>query len=189
MTAAYLAHEAGHLAGVPGDRIGQWARWGHIRASVSAAEPHVYGFEDVAEAIAVHELLERGLALPAIRRAVERLGGAEGWPLARSELHVVDGRLAAPRGGILVDVLAGAPQGVLPFDGRLDPVAVLRRGGWPARALGLERIEVDPERAGGRPVVRGRRIALEDVLALADPAAEGIEPEAVEEARRWLRAA
>src|SRR3954452_18187826 len=51
-TGAYLAHEAGMLAGVPGDRIGQWARWGHIRASVSAAEPHVYAFSDVAEALA-----------------------------------------------------------------------------------------------------------------------------------------
>jgi hypothetical protein len=75
-TAAYLAHEAGMLAGVPGERIGQWARWGHIRASVSAGEPHVYAFGDVAEALAVHLLLDAGFTLPLVRRAVERLGGA-----------------------------------------------------------------------------------------------------------------
>ena len=188
MSARYLAHEAGHLAGVAGDRVGQWARWGHIRASISAAEPHVYAWEDVAEALAVHELLGHGIALPAIRRAVERLGGAQARPLSSGELHVVDGRMAAPRGGLLVDVLSGATQGVLELDGRLDPVAVLRRGGWHARALGLGWIEVDPERLGGRPVVRGRRIAVRDAAEAADPAAYGLSPEAVEETRAWLRA-
>ncbi len=189
MSGRYSAHEAGHLAGVGGDRIGQWARWGHIRASVSAAEPHVYAFEDVAEAIAVHELLDRGVALPAIRRVVDRLGGPDGWPLARSDLHVVDGRVAAERGGILVDVLAGAPQGVLELDGRIDPLGILRRGGWPARALGLGWIEVDPARLDGRPVIRGRRIAVVDAASVAEPGEVGLPPAAVEEAGRWLRAA
>lgn len=184
----YLAHEAGRLAGVPGDRIGQWARWGHLQASVSAAEPHVYAFDDVAEAIAVHELLDLGFALPAIRRAVEALGGARGWPLARSGLHVVHGRLAVERGGLLVDLLGGAEQEVLPFDGRLDPVAVLRGGGWPARALGLTGVEVDPGRLGGRPTLRGRRIAVQDAVTLGDPGAHGLTAELVEEAARWLAA-
>src|SRR3954447_16663664 len=94
----YLAHDAGRLAGVPGDRIGQWARWGHIRASVSAAEPHVYAFGDVAEALAVHVLLDAGVALPVVRRAVERLGGLT------VGVHVVDGRLAVERGEVLKDV-------------------------------------------------------------------------------------
>ncbi|HEX8101250.1 MAG TPA: MerR family transcriptional regulator [Solirubrobacteraceae bacterium] len=187
MTGRYSAHEAGHLAGVSGDRIGQWARWGHIRASVSAAEPHVYSFDDVAEAVAVHELLARGIALPAIRRVVDRLGGAAAHPLANSGLHVVDGRVAAERDGILVDVLAGARQGVLELDGRVDPLAVLRDGGWPARALGLRAIEVDPERLDGRPVIRGRRIAVQDAAALDDPAAHGLGAEAVAEAAAWLR--
>src|SRR4051812_26787801 len=81
----YLAHDAARLVGVPGDRIGQWARWGHIRASISADEPHVYSFEDVAEALAVHLLLEAGHALPRVRRAVERLGGPAGWPLSSGD--------------------------------------------------------------------------------------------------------
>src|SRR3954453_22447869 len=91
-TGAYLAHEAGMLAGVPGDRIGQWARWGHIRASISAGEPPVYAFADVAEALAVHILLDAGFALPVVRRAVDRLGGAVAWPLSDGRLHVVDPR-------------------------------------------------------------------------------------------------
>ncbi|MDP9383732.1 MAG: helix-turn-helix domain-containing protein, partial [Actinomycetota bacterium] len=117
---SYLAFDAGHLAGVGGDRIGQWARWGHIRASVSAGEPHVYAFDDVAEAIAVHVLLDRGIGLPAIRRAVDALGGPAGWPLSRGGLHVVHGRLAVERGGVLVDLESGGEQEVLPLDGRVD---------------------------------------------------------------------
>jgi hypothetical protein len=156
-TARYLAHEAGMLAGVPGDRIGQWARWGHIRASISDGEPHVYAFADVAEALAVRLLLDAGLALPVVRRAVDRLGGLS------DGLHVVDGRLAVERGTTLKDVFT--EQTVLPLNGRLDPVGLLRRGGWPARLTGeLTAVEVDPARVGGRPCVRGTRIPVEDAV-------------------------
>jgi hypothetical protein len=154
-TGRYLAHEAGMLAGVPGDRIGQWARWGHIRASVSDGEPHVYAFADVAEALAVHLLLDAGLTLPVVRHAVERLGG-----LAVG-VHVVDGRLAVERGDVLKDVFT--EQTVLPLNGRVDPVDLLRRGGWPAHVLGeLDAVWVDPARAGGRPCVRATRVPVED---------------------------
>ena len=180
------------LAGVPGDRIGQWARWGHIRASVSAADPHVYAFADVAEALAVHVLLEAGLTLPVVRRAVDRLGG-----LAVG-VHVVDGRLAVERGDVLQDVFT--EQTVLPglaalvavatgsagvdSDGRVDPVDLLRRGGWPARVTGdLGAVWVDPARAGGRPCVRGRRVPVEDVAA--DPSGLGLADDAVARAVRW----
>ena len=189
MTAAgsYLAHEAGHLAGVAGDRIGQWARWGHIQASISTGDPHVYAFADVAEAIAVHDLLDRGLTLPAIRRAVEELGGPVGWPLSRSGLHVVHGRLAVERGNELVELLGRGAQEILPLDGRLDPLATLRRGGWPSRALGLTSVEVDPGRLGGRPALRDRRIAVTDAVTLDDPEEHGLEPHLLEEARAWLQ--
>jgi hypothetical protein len=186
-SARYLAHEAGHLAGVPGDRIGQWARWGHIQASVSAGDPHVYAFDDVAEAIAVHELLECGLRLSVIRRAVAELDGPAGWPLSRAGLHVVHGRLAVARGSELVELLGMGAQEILPFDGRLDPVATLRAGGWPARVLGLRSVEVDPERLGGRPVLRGRRIAVRDALTFDDPAEHEIDAETIQEARAWLQ--
>ena len=59
----FLAGEAGELAGVSGTTIGQWARWGYIRASQSAGDPHVYSVEDVAEAAIVRVLLERGVRL------------------------------------------------------------------------------------------------------------------------------
>ena len=160
----YLAHDAGRLAGVPGDRIGQWARWGHIQASISAGEPHVYSFDDVAEALAVHLLLEAGHTLPAVRRAVERLGGAAVRPLSSGD-----------------DVFS--TFGALPLNGRADARALLRGGGWPSHVLGLTWIEVDPARAGGRPCVRGRRVLVED--AAAEPDAYGITPEQADDARRW----
>src|SRR3954451_5183627 len=108
-TGSYLAHQAGMLAGVPGDRIGQWARWGHIRASVSDGDPHVYAFADVAEALAVHLLLDAGVTLPVVRRAVERLGGLT------QGVHLVHGRLAVERGDVRQD--AFTEQTVLPLDG------------------------------------------------------------------------
>src|SRR3954470_14210429 len=156
-TGRYLAHEAGMLAGVPGDRIGQWARWGHIRASISAGGAHVYAFSDAAEALAVPLLLDAGFRLPVVRRAVDRLG------TLATGVHVVDGRLAVQRGNVLQDVFT--EQTVLPLDGRVDPVDLLRRGGWPARATGeLDAVWVDPARAGGRPCVRRTRVPVEDAV-------------------------
>ena len=69
----FLAAEVGELVGVSGTTIGQWARWGYIRASVSADEPHVYSVEDLAEAAIVGELLRRGVPHADVRRAIERL--------------------------------------------------------------------------------------------------------------------
>jgi DNA-binding transcriptional MerR regulator len=178
----YLAHEAARLVGVPGDRIGQWARWGHIRASISAGEPHVYSFGDVAEALAVHLLLDAGLTLPVIRHAVDRLDGAR--PLSSGRVHVVDGVLAVERGEGLEDVFT--EQRVLELDGRVEVEALLRRGGWPTRLTGVTEVEVDPARAGGRACVRGRRVTVED--AVADPDAYGLAPEQAEAARRWWEA-
>jgi DNA-binding transcriptional MerR regulator len=83
----FLAAEVGELAGVSGTTIGQWARWGYIRSSVSGAEPHVYSVEDVAEAAIVGELLGRGVRHADIRRAIERLGDEYGsWPLSEAPL-------------------------------------------------------------------------------------------------------
>ncbi len=83
----FLAAEVGELAGVSGTTIGQWARWGYIRSSVSAAEPHVYSVEDVAEAAIVGELLGRGVSHADVRRAIERLREEYGaWPLSEAPL-------------------------------------------------------------------------------------------------------
>jgi uncharacterized protein (DUF433 family)/DNA-binding transcriptional MerR regulator len=170
----YLAAEAGLLAGVSGDRIGQWARWGHISSSRSDGDPRVYGYEDVAEALVVHELEELGASLPSIRRAVERLRERDHlpWPLHRNA-H----RLGAAHGTV-VEFAGGAPydlggpstseQGVLATAGVRRVAADLRAGGWAALVLGdLRHIEVRPGLLGGRAAIRGRRIAAGDVAALA----------------------
>jgi DNA-binding transcriptional MerR regulator len=82
----FLAGEAGELAGVTGSTIGQWARWGYIRASQSAGDPHVYSVEDVAEAAIVHELLKRGVRHSDVRRAIDRLHTYGTWPLSEAPL-------------------------------------------------------------------------------------------------------
>lgn len=169
----YLAAEVGILAGVSGDRIGQWARWGHIRSSRSAREPRVYSYEDVAEAMIVHELEELGADLPSIRRAVERLRARQhvGWPLQhnRARLGAANGSVVEFEGDEAYDLGARSPseQGVLETPDLRRVAAELERGGWAARLLpGLRHIEVDPDRLGGRPVIRGRRIAAQDVATL-----------------------
>jgi DNA-binding transcriptional MerR regulator len=172
----YLAHEAGRLAGVDGDRIGQWARWGHIRASVSAGDPHVYSFADAADALAVRLLLDAGVPLPVVRHAVDHLGGDH--PLSEG-LHIVDGRMAVERAGGLEDVFT--EQRVLELDGHLDPVSLLRAGGWPSLVTGVSCVVVDPARIGGQPCIRGRRVPVE-------LAAEGdldLTAEEIEGARLW----
>jgi uncharacterized protein (DUF433 family) len=170
----YLAAEAGLLAGVSGDRIGQWARWGHISSSRSDGEPRVYSYEDVAEALVVHELEELGASLPSIRRAAERLGAREGlpWPLHRNahRLGAAHGSVVEFAGGEPYDL--GAPstteQGVLDTADVRRVGADLRAGGWAARLLGdLRHIEVRPDLLGGRAAIRGRRIAAAEVAALA----------------------
>jgi DNA-binding transcriptional MerR regulator len=82
----------GELAGVSGNTIGQWARWGYIRASQSTGDPHVYSVEDVAEAAIVHALLERGVSHAQVRRAIAHLPGT--WPLSDAQLAVAPGRRA-----------------------------------------------------------------------------------------------
>ncbi|MDA0181958.1 MerR family transcriptional regulator [Solirubrobacter phytolaccae] len=82
----FLAGAVGELAGVSGTTIGQWARWGYIRASQSDGDPHVYSLEDVAEAVMVKALLDRGVSRPMIRRAVAHLTDYGDWPLSEARL-------------------------------------------------------------------------------------------------------
>src|SRR4051794_41331151 len=95
----FLAGAVGELAGVTGNTIGQWARWGYIRASQSDGHPHVYSVEDVAEAAMVHALLERGISHMQVRRAIAALRDYGDWPFSE----------ASP---------AGAGEGPGPPDGR-----------------------------------------------------------------------
>jgi DNA-binding transcriptional MerR regulator len=96
----FLAGEAGELAGVSGTTIGQWARWGYIRASQSAGDPHVYSIEDVAEAAVVQSLLERGVRHRDVRRAISRLAAYGDWPLTDAPLATTpEGRLVLRENG------------------------------------------------------------------------------------------
>jgi uncharacterized protein (DUF433 family) len=170
----YLAGEVGLLAGVSGDRIGQWARWGHIRSSHSAGDPRVYSYGDVAEALIVHELQELGARLPAIHRAVDRLRERDGtdWPLQANatRLGAANGSVVEFLGDQAYDL--GGPsldeQGVLDVADLRRIHGCLQRGGWAARVHpGLRHIEVHPGLLGGRPAIRGRRIAAQEVAEMA----------------------
>jgi DNA-binding transcriptional MerR regulator len=88
------AGDAGELVGVTGNTIGQWARWGYIRASQSSGDPHVYSVEDVAEAAVVRALLERKVQHRIVRLAIAHLGDYGPWPLSQAPLATTrDGHL------------------------------------------------------------------------------------------------
>jgi DNA-binding transcriptional MerR regulator len=91
----FLAAEAGELAGVSGTTIGQWARRGLIRSSVSDDDPRVYSVEDVAEAAVVRALLERGVRHADVHRLIDRLADYGRWPLSEAALATT--RDARPR--------------------------------------------------------------------------------------------
>jgi len=92
------AGEAGELVGVSGNTIGQWARWGYIRASQSSGDPHVYSVEDVAEAAVVRALLDRRVRHRIVKLAIRHLGDYGDWPLSQAPLATTpDGRLVLLR--------------------------------------------------------------------------------------------
>jgi uncharacterized protein (DUF433 family)/DNA-binding transcriptional MerR regulator len=204
----YLADEAGQLAGVSGATIGAWAHYGYIRASQSepGEYPRVYSFQDVAEAIIVHELLEDKVPLRVLRPVIEQLRTESGgWPLQRAELETVteadipvasllvkDGdmrRELGPHGWQLVERATVNPRRV---------ATDLHRGGWAARQVpGLRHISVDPDTLSGRPAIKGRRVPVSLVAELADTL-DGLEilhedydlsDEEIDDAVRWWRAA
>jgi uncharacterized protein (DUF433 family)/DNA-binding transcriptional MerR regulator len=183
----YLADEVGQLVGVSGNRIGQWARYGFIRSSQSDGRPRVYSYQDIAEAMVVHELEERGLEPRDIRQSVEYLRDRLGteWPLTKQQLRIptdhpkVD-ELAKLRGAnkpkkhaIVVTEEAGpvdatTGQPVLTESALTEIRSNLERGGWVARTLpDLRYIEVNPDRLSGRPTIRGKRVSAEDVARTA----------------------
>lgn len=200
----YLANEVGELAGVSGDRVGQWARRGYIRASQSAAgeSPLIYSFQDVAEAMLVHELEDQGVPLWLIRGTIEGLRAEYGdWPLQRAPLALerdADKPIAAltlvrenhreqagEHGWQVLEEVTVEPRRI-----SLE----LARGGWAVRvAPDLEHIEVDPDRLSGRPTIRGRRVPVSLVAELAteDDGAEilredyNLEADEIADARRW----
>lgn len=206
----YLAHEVGALAGVSGDRVGQWARRGYINASQSRPgdSPLIYSFQDVAEAMMVHEMEDRGVPLHLIKLTIEGLREQEGnWPLQHAHLEVDEtgstdegiplATLAVVANGQRVE--AGEHGWQMVEDVYVNPRRIsldLSRGGWAVRVLpDLRHIEVDPDRLSGRPVIRGRRVPV-SLVAEAATDAEGLEilredynlsDDEIGDARRWTK--
>jgi uncharacterized protein (DUF433 family) len=170
----YLAREVGFLAGVSGDTIGQWARYGYIRSSWSESIPRIYSFQDVAEAIAVHDLLDRGVPHAEIRAAITGLRATYGdWPLQVAPIGTPDPsqagvRIAMSKDGQAWEVGRRRGQLLLSFVELIEINDLLRRGGWALKgADDIVHIEVDPDRLSGRPTIKDRRIPAEKVARLA----------------------
>jgi DNA-binding transcriptional MerR regulator len=127
----FLAGEAGELAGVSGTTIGQWARRGLIRSSISDDEPRVYSVEDVAEAAVVRALLERGIRHGDVHRLIARLSDYGRWPLSEAALATTT---------------EPVPRVVLRED---DGDWVLTARGWqrPATALALREVRLRLKRS------------------------------------------
>jgi uncharacterized protein (DUF433 family) len=194
----YLAGEVGALAGVSGNRIGQWARNGYINSSQSDGPPRVYSFQDVAEAMVVHELVERNIPYREIREHIEGLRTRFGidWPLTQSPIaHATAGKRILTQEG---EHLYRHGQHLAIDVGDLRQIlGLLNRGGWAVRDLpDIRHIEVNPNRLSGRPVIRGTRVPVSMVAQVAKRP-DGIETllegfdlsdEEISDARRWWQA-
>lgn len=200
----YLAQEAGQLAGVSGNKIGQWARQGYIQSSVSDGRPRVYSFQDVAEAMVVHELLERGARYREIKQHIRLLRERFGtdWPLTQAPIGTgtVGGTDKAPARVVADDGSMTYATGRQGWQQQVDVgdlsviSDLLRRGGWAARKLpDLRYVEVNPDRLSGRPTIKDRRIAAQDVAEIA-ATADGrkmlrddyeLTEDQIGDARRW----
>lgn len=166
----YLAHEAGRLAGVSGPQIGQWARNDYIRSSQGEGAPRLYSFQDVAEAMVVHELRVHSVPYRAIKRTILDLRDRYGdWPLTHAKLSTAEGRVYAHADAALYDIGSRGWQQLHINERDLKRiVGLLQRGGWAARELpDLRYIEVDPRRLSGRPTIRGRRVPADKIGRLA----------------------
>jgi uncharacterized protein (DUF433 family) len=203
----YLAHEVGFLAGISGPLVGQWAKNGYIRSSQQTTLPRVYSFQDVAEAMVVHELMDDGVEYEEIREAITGLRErfTDDWPLtgAKDKLGTYGvGKKGKPKKR---RVAYSDESGVYDLGrkkwqqmdardlGRIS--GLLRRGGWAARKLtGLKHIEVDPDRLSGTPTIKGRRVAAKGVAELADSGSVGVqilreeydlEKDQIRDAQKW----
>ncbi|HZK15050.1 MAG TPA: DUF433 domain-containing protein [Solirubrobacterales bacterium] len=198
---------AGALAGVSGNRIGQWARYGLIRPSHYEGRPrNLYAFNDVAEAIVIRWLLERSFDYEAIHAAIEKARDEHpDWPLLEAPLGVAQHALKGdPRGVIVLQVETGvyvetSEPGQVTLRPQLLEEArdMLRRGGWIAAQLQLRRIEVDPQKLGGAPSLRGRRWPIERIAQIASDSEGrsllvddyGLDQRDIDESMRWMECA
>lgn len=174
----YLAEDVAQLVGVSYRSIVEWTKHGYIQPHRDPGPPHVFSYQDVAEGMVVHELLDRNVKRSEIRRAIENMREEFGdWPLQTAPLGIYDehdekrhrGRLALRRGRHTYDIAeVGGRQTFLGYQALAELAAYLRRGGWVVRAHPeITHVEVDPEKQSGKPTIRGRRIPVEDVATMA----------------------
>jgi uncharacterized protein (DUF433 family)/DNA-binding transcriptional MerR regulator len=200
----YLAHEVGRLAGVSGSKIGQWAHYGYIRASQSRAHeyPRVYSFQDVAEAIMVHELLDQKVPLQALRPVIRELRERYGdWPLQHAKLETVSAAAVSVASLLVRDgdlrLELGDHGWQIVESATINPVQVsvdLSRGGWAVRGRDdIRHVEIDPDRLSGAPAIRGKRVPIAIVAELAGTL-EGkeilredydLKPDEIHDAQEW----
>lgn|SRR6185295_3521546 len=202
----YLAHEVGFLAGVSGPLVGQWAKNGYIRSSQQTTIPRVYSFQDTAEAMVVHELIDAKVPYKEIRQAIEGLRErfGEDWPLTAAQDKLRTYGTKKRRRVLFRDEDAAydlGNRGWQQMDARdLKTVSdLLKRGGWPARKLkDLRYVEVNPDRLSGTPTIKGRRVAAKAVAELADSGKTGIQilrdeyelgDSQINDAQRWWKEA
>jgi len=195
---SYVASEVGRLAGVSGQKIGQWARNRYIRGvpSEPGRFPLLYSYQDVAEAIVVHELLDLNATYRQIRLTTEQLRRRFGyeWPLSQAELATTPaGEIIAAADRALYDIGQRGWQQVSPF-ALVQVVGLLHVGGWAARELGdLKHIQVHPRVLCGRPAIRDTRVAVCKVAQLARSSGGrrtlvtdyGLTCEEIADAARW----
>jgi uncharacterized protein (DUF433 family) len=175
----FSPRRAGALAGVTGDQIGQWARYGLIRPTIYKGRPaNRYAFFDVAEAIVVHWLRLQEFAYDEIHHAIAVAREQHPqWPLVRGKLGVARHTVAAgqDRGvivqrsedGSYVEIGKAGDQIVLKPELLNFAQDMLRTGGWIAYHLNLDRIEVDPRKLGGAPTLAGSRWPVERIARIA----------------------
>ncbi len=101
----YLAHEVGRLAGVSGQRSASGLA-GYIRSSQSDGPPRVYSDQDVAEAMVVDELRDRGVPYAGIRETIQSLRERSGnaWPLTHAWIGTVGTRVVGEAADGFIDL-------------------------------------------------------------------------------------
>ncbi len=161
--------------------IGQWAKNEYIRSSQAADLPRVYSYQDVAEAMVVHELRDRGAPYEDLRQTIESLREQYGadWPLTYSEGKLAtygpkeSRRIAFKDKSGTYDI---GQKGWQRMDARdLRLISGLLAGSGPPRKLrNLRYVEVDPDRLSGAPTIKGRRVPVKAVAELAESGRSGI---------------
>ncbi|MFG1624029.1 DUF433 domain-containing protein [Kribbella sp. NPDC049227] len=170
----YTRAEVALQLGLPATTLGDWLRSGALEAGSGGRGEPTITFAGLVETHMLRQLRYAGLSLQAIGEAAIALRSRAGrhYPLAWSGL-AHDGR------DLLVEIAAeGREQGwerIRDSQGGLP--GVLRRGsaaiGWAddgyAATLRLViyhdvDVLVDPERAGGQPLVEGSEVRVEDVI-------------------------